>query len=150
MLILTGRSGDPADARVSRPWAYLVSLSPVSAAVRLVQIEKQRNDTYQLVEYAAVQPPLLGPAVPELVVLVVQALPVSPELVQAVVVEVLDAIRKVSLVFACTQWSGKRRTRSPHSGSPCGLPSCSPARRGRWPRSCTSCSHRCRTCTGRR
>ena len=42
------------------------------------------------------------------------------------------------------------RTHSRHSASPCGPPSCSRTRRGRWPRSYTSCSHRCRPCTGHR
>ncbi len=47
--------------------------------------------TYQLREGALVQLPLSRPALPELVVVVIQALPVCAELLQALGVEVLDS-----------------------------------------------------------
>lgn len=51
------------------------------------------DETYQLVKHALVQPPLLRPAVPELLVVVLEALPVGAELVKALLVDVADAAK---------------------------------------------------------
>lgn len=58
----------------------------------------------QAVEDALVQRPLGGAAVPELLVVVIEALPVVAELGQAVLVDVVDTVKNVSA-----------------SGSPCSL-----------------------------
>jgi hypothetical protein len=55
------------------------------------------GSTYQLLKNALVQSPLLRPAVPELLVVVLQALPVGSELREAVLVDVLDAAMSVSV-----------------------------------------------------
>lgn len=55
--------------------------------------------THQLLEYALVQPPLLRPAVPELLVVVLQTLPVGSELGEAVLVDVFDTAMLVSLAL---------------------------------------------------
>ena len=53
--------------------------------------------TYQVLVDALVQLPLLGPALPELLVPVLKARPVPPELLQAVRVDVLEPVHLVSL-----------------------------------------------------
>ena len=49
--------------------------------------------THQLVKHTLVQPPLLRPAVPELLVVVLKALPVAAKLVKALLVDVADAAK---------------------------------------------------------
>jgi hypothetical protein len=56
------------------------------------------TDTYQLLENALVQPPLFRPAVPELLVVVLKALPVGSELRETVLVDVFDTGVIVSFV----------------------------------------------------
>lgn len=53
--------------------------------------------TNQVVENAFVQLPLGRPALPQLVVVVVQTLPVGAELIQAVLVHILDPVLKLSV-----------------------------------------------------
>ena len=48
-------------------------------------------ETYKVVEYTLVQLPLCRSALPELLVVVVQALPMLTELLQTVLVNILDA-----------------------------------------------------------
>lgn len=60
--------------------------------------------THQLLENALVQPPLFRPAVPELLVVVLQTLPVGPELGEAVLVDVLDTAILVSLAPSLESW----------------------------------------------
>lgn len=50
-----------------------------------------RMRSYQLVKHALVQLPLFRPAIPELLVVALQALPMSTELLEAVLVDVLDS-----------------------------------------------------------
>lgn len=52
--------------------------------------------TYQVVEYTFVQAPLSWPALPQLLVVVVQALVVGAELLKAGLVDVFDAVVNVS------------------------------------------------------
>jgi hypothetical protein len=52
--------------------------------------------TYQVVEYAFVQAPLSWPALPQLLVVVVQALVMGAELLKARLVDVLDTAVYVS------------------------------------------------------
>ena len=52
-----------------------------------------RGMTYDVVENTLVQLPLGRPALPQLVVVVVEALPVGTELLQAGLVDIVDAIR---------------------------------------------------------
>jgi hypothetical protein len=69
--------------------------------------EKQPH-TYQLLENALVQSPLFRPAVPELLVVVLEALPVGPELGKAVLVDVLDTANIVSPVLLRSHLPGIR------------------------------------------
>ena len=46
----------------------------------------------QLLEYASVEPPLWSSTLPHLVIVVVQTLPMLPELLEAVVVDVLESV----------------------------------------------------------
>jgi hypothetical protein len=93
---------------------------------RQYSIAAQKNTkTYQLVEHTLVQPPLLGPAVPELLVVVLKALPVGAELVEAVVVDVLDpagvSVREITLRGQAYTLAAQRVTLRPsfmHSSSP--------------------------------
>lgn len=61
-----------------------------------------RIPTYQLVKHTLVQRPLVCPAVPQLLVVVLQALPMAAELLQAVVVDVLDPTPLISAVSNLT------------------------------------------------
>lgn len=68
-------------------------VSPSSGSVTTVSIylsmlEAKRS--YKLIEYASVQFPFLRSAVPQLVIVVVQTLPMRSELLQAVLVDVID------------------------------------------------------------
>lgn len=73
-----------------RPLAHLGSSSRATGLVSIQSTISQQG-TYQLLKNALVQPPLLRPAVPELLVVVLEALPVGAELVQALLVDVGDA-----------------------------------------------------------
>lgn len=64
--------------------------------------------TYQVVEHTLVQRPLPFPALPQLLVAVVQALPVLAELSQAVLVDILQPdfqVRKSSLLLHFLSYS---------------------------------------------
>lgn len=76
---------------MSRPLAHLVSSSRVTVLVSGQTLRLSWAHTYQLVEHTLVQPPLLRPAVPELLVVVLEALPMATELVKALLVDVADA-----------------------------------------------------------
>jgi hypothetical protein len=78
-------------------------------------MKTQQIATYQLLENALVHPPLFRPAVPELLVVVLQALPVGPELGEAVLIDVLDTANIVSPALLRSQFP-EVRTRWRHSG----------------------------------
>jgi hypothetical protein len=86
-----------ADELESRPLVCRVSSSPNSAQVSKYTYTVM-TDTYQLLENALVQPPLFRPAVPELLVVVLKALPVGSELRETVLVDVFDTGVIVSFV----------------------------------------------------
>lgn len=85
-----------ADGRASRPWVCRVSSSLGSGYVSTAAIADLCVGTDQLLEHTAVQPPLLRPAVPKLLVVVLKALPVCPELGEAALVDVLDSAAFIS------------------------------------------------------
>jgi hypothetical protein len=70
--------------------ANLVSTAP----------DAQFRPTYQVVEYTLVERPLELPALPQLLVVVVEALPVLAELCQAVLVHVVQPIAPVRYTFS--------------------------------------------------
>ena len=62
--------------------------------------------TYQVVEHALVERPLKLPALPQLLVVVVEALPVLAELCQAVLVHVVQPVIPVRNTFSSRTFSG--------------------------------------------
>ena len=61
---------------------------------------------YQVVEHALVEGPLELPALPQLLVVVVEALPVLAELCQAVLVHVVQPVAPVRYTFSSRKSSG--------------------------------------------
>lgn len=77
------------------------------------RLAKGQTHTHQLVEHALVQPPLLRSAVPELLVVVLKALPVRAELVKALLVNVADAAKCQHFSQTFGFWSSLHAGRTP-------------------------------------
>lgn len=60
----------------------------------MIQIGQRRRDTYQVLVGALVELPLKGTALVQLVIVVVEALPVVGELLEAMLAEVVDPIHR--------------------------------------------------------
>jgi hypothetical protein len=101
---------------------HRVSSSPASVGVlaRLSQAGPNAPDahfrlTYQVVKHALVERPLELPALPQLLVVVIEALPVLAELCQAVLVHVVQSVLPVKNTFRSRRSSGSNFCISPSS-----------------------------------
>jgi hypothetical protein len=68
------------------------------------QIGQRRWDTYQVLVGALVELPLKGTALIQLMVVVVEALPVVGELLEAMLVEVVDPIQRPMISIRSLIW----------------------------------------------
>lgn len=94
---------------VTAATGYLEGLLPSGKKV-LRQREPRKGITYQIVKHALVQRPLPPPTLPELLVVVVQALPVLAELVEAGLVNVFEAVRMgISTMHSRSKFSTESR-----------------------------------------
>lgn len=74
--------------------SYSLAMTDAMDASRLQQLKAGACGSYQFVEDAVVELHLGPAAFPELVVVVLETLPVGLELIQAVGVDVLDAVKR--------------------------------------------------------